>query len=78
MAKSEEKRPNVFARALRRLAKWFREMKSELKKVVWPTRKQLINNTIVVIVMIIIIGIFIWIFDWIAGLGVKALINVFR
>ena len=77
MAKSEEKRPNVFVRFFRRIAKWFREMKSELKKVVWPSRKQVINNTLVVITMIIICGIFIWLFDWIAGIAIKALIAAF-
>ena len=77
MAKSEEKRPNVFVRFFRHIAKWFREMKSELKKVVWPSRKQVINNTLVVITMIIICGIFIWLFDWIAGIAIKALIAAF-
>lgn len=78
MAKSEEKRPNFIVRFFRRIAKWFREMRSELKKVVWPTRKQLINNTLVVIAVIIVCGIFIWAFDWVAGVGVRALISAFR
>ena len=30
-----------------RIARWFREMRSELKKVVWPTPKQIVNNTFV-------------------------------
>ena len=34
----------------KRIAKWWREMKSELKKVVWPTPKQVVNNTIVALV----------------------------
>jgi len=76
MAKSEAKKPNIFVRFGKRIAKWFREMRSELKKVVWPSRKQVINNTIVVIVMVIIVGIFIWLFDWIAGMAVTAIINL--
>ena len=78
MAKAEEKKTNIFKRFFRRIAKWFREMKSELKKVVWPTRKQLLNNVIVCIVVIIICGVFIWLFDWIAGVAVKALIAAFK
>ena len=31
----------------KRIGKWFRDMKSELKKVVWPTPKQTANNTAV-------------------------------
>ena len=37
---------------------WFREMKSELKKVVWPSKKQVINNTLIVIACCIAVGIF--------------------
>ena len=32
-------------------------MKSELKKVVWPSGKQLVNNTVVVLVAVLIVGI---------------------
>ena len=48
-----------------RIARWFREMRSELKKVVWPTPKQLVNNTIIVIVAVIIVGAVIGVLDWI-------------
>ena len=78
MAKNEGKKSNFFVRFFRRTAKWFREMKSEPKKVVWPTRKQLLNNTLVVIAVIIVCGVFIWAFDWLAGVGVRALISAFR
>ena len=57
--------------------KWFREMKSELKKVQWPTAKQTLNNTGVVIVCVIIVGACIWIFDAVAMLAVKSLLGVF-
>ena len=43
-----------------RVSKGVKATKSELKKVVWPTRKQLINNTIIVIVAIAIVGIVIF------------------
>ena len=56
------------------VAKWFRDMKSELKKVVWPSRKQLINNTVVALVVMVVAAIVIWGFDEIAYLGVQALI----
>lgn len=46
-----------------KVKKYFREMKSELKKVVWPSRKQVLNNTGVVIVMVAICGLFIGGFD---------------
>ena len=35
---------------------YFKEMKAELKKVVWPTPKELVNNTIAVISFVLIMG----------------------
>ena len=59
-----------------RIAKWFREMRSELKKIVWPTPKQILNNTIVSLVVIVVAAIVIWGFDQIAAQGVRALISL--
>ncbi|MDR1668957.1 MAG: preprotein translocase subunit SecE [Oscillospiraceae bacterium] len=52
-----EKKPSIFVRVGTRIARWFRETKSELKKVVWPTRKQLINNTAIVLVALVVVGV---------------------
>lgn len=60
-----------------RISRYLREMKSELKKVVWPTKKQTINNTGVVILCVIIVGAFVWIFDGIANQLISALLNLF-
>jgi len=60
-----------------RISRYLREMKSELKKVVWPTKKQTINNTGVVILCVLIIGAFVWIFDGIASQLISALLNLF-
>ena len=43
---------------------YFKEMRAELKKVVWPTPKELVNNTIAVIVFVLIIAIIVFIFDF--------------
>ena len=70
--KKDDAKPGFFKRA----GKWFREMKSELKKVVWPTRKQLINNTIVSVVVMLISALGVWGFDQIARLLVQGLLNL--
>ena len=67
-------KPGFFARA----AKWLKEMKSELKKVQWPTRKQTINNTLIVIACVLVVGVFIWIFDFIAGSAIDVLLTLLR
>jgi len=46
-----------------RIAKWFREMRSELKKVVWPTPKQIVNNTLVSLSVMVASAIVIWAID---------------
>ena len=60
----------------KRVAKWFREMKSELKKVVWPTGKQLFNNTLISVVVMVASAIVLWGFDMLASGLVHALINI--
>ena len=60
----------------KKVAKWWREMKSELKKVIWPTPKQTLNNTIVALVVMAISAIVIWGFDEIAQMIVKAVISI--
>ena len=60
-----------------RIGKWFKELRSELKKVQWPTRKQTVNNTIIVILCCIVVGIFIWLFDLLAGSVISALLDLF-
>ena len=57
MAESTKtKKPN-------RIANYFRELKSEFKKISWPRFKQVRNNTGVVIAFIILLGAFIAIVD---------------
>ena len=60
----------------KRIAKWWREMKSELKKVIWPTPKQTVNNTLVALVMMVASAVVIWGFDELAQLVVKAVISI--
>ena len=63
LPKKAEKKPNVFVRAGRRIKKWFRDLVSEAKKVIWPTGKQTFKNTVVVIVCILVVAIFVYILD---------------
>ena len=71
---AKEKKPGIFSR----IARWFKELIPELKKVSWPTRKQTLNNTWVVIVCVVVVGIFIWVFDAVASGVVGALISLVK
>lgn len=54
---------------------WFKEMKGEMKKIVWPTKERVVKNTVTVIAMSVVVGAFIWIFDGVAVMAVKTLIS---
>lgn len=71
---AEKKKPGVG----QRISRFFREMKGELKKVSWPSKNQTFKNTLVVIACVIVVGIFVWIFDAIAGNLIDALLSLFK
>jgi len=50
---TKKKGPNKFL-------KFFKDLKSEIKKVVWPSKKTVWNNTGVVIVAMLVAGLFVW------------------
>lgn len=55
------------------IVKYFKGVKSEFKKVTWPSFKQIVNNTTTVIVSVIVIGLFIFLLDTAFG----AILNQF-
>lgn len=60
--------PNFFQKAM----EFIREVKIELKKVTWPTRKQTTGTTIVVIIFVFVVAAFLGLFD----LGLSKLVQV--
>lgn len=70
--KKEDKKLGFF----QRIGKWFRDMKSELKKVVWPTPKQLATNTGVALVVMALAAVVLWVFDKGAGAAVNAIFEL--
>lgn len=77
-AKSGEKKPNFFVRTFAKAKDWFHDMRVELKKVHWPTGKELLRNCIVVLVCILVIGACIWVFDALCAAIIRALVNLFQ
>lgn len=58
------KKSNIFVRAAKKIGGYFRELKSELKKVTWPTFKQVRNNTGIVLIAVIAVGAFVALLDF--------------
>lgn len=54
------------------IKQYFKDLRSEFKKVVWPSRKTVVNNTSVVLIAMVISAIFIWGIDS----GFAALLNL--
>lgn len=46
-----------------RIKKFFKESKSELKKVTWPTKEQLVHNTLVIIAFVAIVTVILSLLD---------------
>lgn len=67
--KPSEKKPSVFAK----ISKYFRECKSEIKKIVWPTPNATFRNMGIVLVVLIVLGLFIYALDT----GFVALLRLF-
>ena len=70
--KKDDSKPGFF----KRVGKWFREMKCELKKVVWPTPKTLAKNSVVSVVFMLVSALVLWGADMIASLAVNLLFRI--
>ncbi|MDD2391235.1 MAG: preprotein translocase subunit SecE [Desulfobacterales bacterium] len=58
-AKSSQQEKNFFDKTVQ----FLREVKIELKKVTWPSRKQTIGSTVVVLIFVIIVSAFLGLVD---------------
>lgn len=58
---------------LGRLVRFLREVVAELRKVIWPSRNQLVTYTIVVLVFVSFMVALVWLLDFLFGQGVAYL-----
>ena len=65
MAKKESKNENKVKKH------FFKDFKAELKKVIWPTPKQLVNNTVAVATIVLITAVIVFALDAVFDLGNK-------
>ena len=70
MASDSKNKPNVFKRFFSSIGNFFKGMSTELKKVTWPTKRQVLVNTLSVLAFCLFVGIIIWLCD--AGLQALA------
>ena len=60
-----------------KIKKFFKDYKSEIKKIVWPSWKQVLKNTAVVIVVVLICAVIIGALDYAFSQGIIALTKLF-
>ena len=71
----KEKKPGKISGFFKGLGKFFRDTATEMKKLAWPSKKQVLNNTWVVIVVVILAGLVIFGLDSLFGLILKLVLN---
>ena len=80
-ADKKEKKPanpngNIFVRAGKAIKKFCKDLKGEIKKIVWPDAKTVLKSTAVVLVVVAICGLAIFAVDQLLSLGLSGLKDV--
>lgn len=66
-----EKKPNFF----QRLGRSFRDMKGEMKRVIWPSKRDVVKNTVIVLIFVVISGLIVSGIDALFSFLVKLLLK---
>jgi preprotein translocase subunit SecE len=59
----------------KRLVGFMKDSRMEVRKMVWPTRNETLQTTLMVMVIVLVLAIFLWIVDSLLGWGVKTLLG---
>lgn len=54
---------------------WFKGLKSEFNKIVWPNKETLTKQSVAVIAVTIALGAFIYVLDWVIERGISVIIG---
>lgn len=71
-----KKKGNIFARMWKAIKSFFKNSKGDLKKITWPSGKEVVKGTVVTIVCIAIIGVIVFLIDLGLTNGIKGLRTV--
>ena len=75
-AETTSEKPEVKPGPLQAITDYIRDVRVEMSKVTWPTRDELRESTIVVIVMVLIMTVFIGIVDRVLSAAFEALVRL--
>ena len=55
---------------------FFRDSRTEVRKVVWPTRAETTQTTIMVMIIVFLVGVFLWLLDWMLSGAFRFITNL--
>lgn len=58
-----------------KVSEFLGDVKAELQKVTWPTRKETYGSTVVVIILVLMVAIFLWVVDSALSTLIRTLLN---
>ena len=71
--KSQEKKPNIFVRGFKKLAKFLKDTVGELKKVVWTSKSEVWKSLKLVIAAVVSVSVAIAVIDYVSSLVINAI-----
>lgn len=73
----KDKKPSKFSpkEIFKKIAKFFKDLRGEIKKIVWPSRQMVLKSTGIVLAAILVIGAGIWLIDFALSEGITAVNN---
>lgn len=71
-----KKEGNIFTRMFKAIKKFFKDFRGTCKKVIWPDRKTVLRNTLIVFIVTVIVGAGVWIVDFALSRSIRAVQDV--
>ncbi|ASJ71763.1 preprotein translocase subunit SecE [Granulosicoccus antarcticus] len=60
----------------KRIVAFFRDARTEVRKVVWPSRAETTQTTVTVFIIVVLVGIFLWLFDMLLAFLFRAVTGI--
>ena len=61
--KPKSNKPNIFVRMFKAIGRFFKDLRGETKKIVWPDAKSVLKSTGVVLAVVAVFTVVIWLID---------------
>ena len=62
---------------MQRTKQFYLDVRSEMKKVSWPARQEVVGTTIVVVIAVFFFGFYLGLVDYLLGLGLERVLRYF-